>query len=424
MSPISLLVPLCFAAGPLTIDAAVERALSRAPELLAAKHGERAAEKRVEQARAAYYPRISVEAGYLAKWPKNELPIDLSALQNIPGLPEVGDVDDVHHFNAGVHAGIVLFDLTRGAKVEALEQHTNAERQKTAESEASLAFQTRSTFLAALYARDVASISERSLSIAREEEARARLRQEVGTGTEVALAQSRVRRSALDAQSKRANHDLLRYRAQLGSLIGDEEIPEISGELESLVSSSSISKDRLARSPAVLRLHALRDAALASAKARSRTLVPTVSAMGKAELQYPRPMKLETGPVLSAGINLSWLVFDGFSRSAGIDEAEAQASLLDESIRATEEALSRRLIELDARRRTATADLGSARESQQQAEVYVRAAKAAVESGTGTELELNTAKNTLDQANVAVSQALFARAIVDAEELVIYGVTK
>lgn len=424
MSLISLLLLLPVSASPLTIDAAVERALGRAPELEAARHGERAASERTEQARSSYYPRLSVEAGYLAKWPKNELPIDLSALPNVPGIPEVGGVDDVHHFNAGLQAGMVLFDLTRGSKVEALEHQAQAERAKIEESAATLAFQTRSTFLAALYARDVAHISEGSLAIAREEEARAKLRQEVGTGTEVTLAQTRVRRSSLEAQAKRANNDLLRYRAQLGSLLGDDSLPELSGTLEEHGPAQARERELLKRSPVLARLGAQRAAALASATARSRTLVPTVSALAKAEVQYPRALKLETGPVLSAGINLSWVFFDGFQRSASVDEAEAQATQLEESMRATEEALLRRLIEVDAKKATAAADLQSARETQAQAEVYVRAANAAVESGTGTELELNTAKNTLDQANVAVRQALFQAALADAEELAIYGVTK
>lgn len=412
---------LAAGSGPLTIDDAVDRALVRAPELRAAQFGEDAAEQRAEQARAAYYPRVSVEAGYLARWPKNELPIELP---NLPGVPTIPEVDDIHHFNAGLQVGVVLFDLTRGAKVDALEHLASAERAKLAEAQAQLAFQTRAAFLAALFARDVAAISEASLAIAREEENRAKMRREVGTGTEVTLAQARVRRASLEAQAKRSRHELARYTEQLASWIGSAEAIEVRGDLEVLSSTASLSANALDRSPVLQRLAAMRASATSSARAKSRTIVPTVSALGKAEMSYPRNLTLEVGPVLSAGVNLSWVVFDGFLRTAGVAEAEAQASQLEESERAARETLERKLIELSARRKTASSDVESARESLVQAQVYVRAARAAVEAGTGTELELTTAKNGIDQAQIAVSQALLAAALVEAERLLVYGVSK
>lgn len=424
MLPISIAFGLCAGSGPLTIDEAVDRAILRAPELRAAQFGEDAASERAEQARAAYWPRVSVDASYLARWPKNELPIDLSALPNLPGLPTVGDVDDIHHFNAGVQLGVVLFDLTRGEKVDALEHLASAERAKLTEAKAQLAFQTRAAFLAALFARDVAAISEASLAIAKEEEHRAAMRREVGTGTEVALAQARVRRASLEAQAKRSRHELARYTAQLASWIGAAEAIEVRGDLQVLSSTASLSAEALRDSPVLQRLAAMRASAMSSARAKSRSIVPTVSALGKAELAYPRNLTLEVGPVLSAGVNLSWVVFDGFLRTAGVAEAEAQASQLEESERAARETLERKLIELDARRKTASSDVESARESLEQAQVYVRAARAAVESGTGTELELTTAKNGIDQAQIAVSQALLAAALVEAERLLVYGVSK
>src|SRR5262249_35098792 len=153
---------------------------------------------------------------------------------------------------------------------------------------------------AALFARDVAAIAKSSLQIAREEEERARLRHEVGTGTEVTLAQARVRRAGLEAQLFRAENDLERYQTQLASLIGETGKFEVQGDLEVLSSTAASSRETIERAPALVRLRAMQAASWSSARAKSRSILPTVNAFGKAEVTYPRNLELELGPVFSA----------------------------------------------------------------------------------------------------------------------------
>ena len=75
-----------------------------------------------------------------------------------------------------------------------------------------------------------------------------------------------------------------------------------------------------------------------------------------------------------------------------------------------------------ARRRTANAELSSARETRQQTEIYLRVARGAAAAGTGTALAVHTAQLGLDRAEIAVQQALLALALLRAEEQLVYGV--
>jgi outer membrane protein TolC len=416
-----LLCPLARAETSLTLDHAVSRALARAPELSAARAGRDTATHKVQKARSAYLPRARLGASYLAWWPKNELPIDLSSLP-LPVLPEIGDIDDVHHVRAGLEVGIRALDFSRGPRVDAARQTVKAADAQIREARAGLAFRVRATFLAALFSRDMQALGAESLRIARAHEKRARMRAEVGTGSQVALAQARVRVAKLEAQHRKAESELLRYRRQLASLLGlpERELGKLEGDLEALARPSG-SAGITGEHPALQRIHATREAARLSARSRSRTFLPSVDLFGKAEVEYPHVMKTEWGPRFQGGINLTWDLYDGGLRGGQVREAESRSRQLRALSRATEENLRRELVDLAARRRTADAELASARSVLEQTQLYVKVARAAVTAGTGTDLDVHQAELGLDQARINVRKALLDLALVSAETLKVQG---
>lgn len=414
-----LLAPGVAPAAPLTIEAAVARALGRAPELEALRASEAAAEARVGQARSAYHPRLGADLSYSAHWPKNELAISLPA--GLPFAITLPEVDDVHRFRAGAQVGLRVLDLSRGPRVDAARSSLASEAAKTRETAAALAYQTRATFLAGLYARDVTKIAGESLRLALAEERRAKLKAEVGTGSAVALAQARVRVASLSAQLRQAENELARYRQQLQSLLGLAALPELEGELGALAAASTPSRP-LAEAPGIEKLRAAKLAAEQAARSTSRGFWPTLSLMARAEVGYPNAMKLEWGPLVQGGVSLNWDFYDGGLRQKQAREAHAQAASAAAASQAAEESLRRKLIDLAARERTARAELESARETLAQTELYLRVARAAVEAGTGTALDVHTAELGLDRARIAVKQALLQQALVKAEAMLVHGI--
>jgi outer membrane protein len=427
LSTRSLLVLLAiptsaWAQSSLTIEQAVQRALARAPELNAARESESTAAERVGQARSAYLPRLTAEASYLARWPKNDLPIDTSKLPApFSGLLSISEIDDIHHVRAGVGVGMRVLDWSRGARLDAAKQSLGSERAKTQETAATLALQVRGTFLAALFARDLRRINSESLRLAESEEKRAKLRAEVGTGSQLVLAQTRVRVAGLRAGLRQAESELQRQRRLLASLLGlgEAALPELRGELRELA--TALPERSLTGAPVLERLRTAREAATLSARSASRTFLPTLSVIAKAEVEYPHNMRTEWGPLLQGGATLSWEFFDGGQRRAQTREAQAQARSLDELGKATEQTLRRRLIDLQARTATADADLLSAKETLEQTQIYLRVARAAVAAGTGTDLDVHNAQLGVDQAQVAIQRALLSKALARAEMLAVYG---
>jgi outer membrane protein TolC len=416
------------AAPGLSMDEAVGRALARAPELAAVRENEAAAVSRVTAARTAYWPRVAFEARYAVHWEKAKLPIDLSGLQGLAAIipnfqaPKIADIDDYHAGRVGAGASIRLLDFSRGSRVDSAQSSLAAEKARSRETAAALAFQVRASFLAALLARDLKQIAGESLKLALAEERREALRVEVGTGSQLGLAQSRVRVASLRAQLRNADNELERQRRLLASLLGADEraLPDLRGELHALA--GPLPRRGLAEVPALERLRHTQQAAEQSARSIDRTFWPTLSVTARADYEYPHAFKLEWGPLLQGGVSLGWDLFDGGLRRAQVAEARAGARGLAEQATATEESLRRRLIDVEARTRTAEADLLSAREILEQTEVYLRVARGAVAAGTGTQLDVHNAELGVDRAKVAVQQALLGKALARAEGLMVHGI--
>lgn len=420
------------AQAQVSLDEAVTLALKHAPEIRAARQGVAAADARIGQARAAYWPGAGLEVKYMARWPKTELPIDLSGLEQAlpPGAaPEIGDIDDVHHFSAGLRLGYRVFDLSRGPRVDAA-RHARATAQAgLRQADAAVAFRARATFIAALLARDLEALARVSLKVAADDLARARVAESLGSSSRLGLAQAKVRVAQLQARLTTASSEQHRLRLQLASLLGQASPPTLKGDLAELARRGPTrgkpsSKANGDRSPALEALLNRRRAALAMETSLSRAFWPTVSVAGQAEVTYPHAMKLEWGPSLSAGVNLEWRLFDGFLRSSRQAEQRAVGKGLHRQAQAETQGLERSLNDLAAQRQGAAADLASAREVERQGELQLSVARAAAASGAATHLDRQAAEVALDRARAGVSQAQARLCLISAEELRVRGVSR
>ncbi|MBK6848803.1 MAG: TolC family protein [Proteobacteria bacterium] len=421
-----LLAPagVALAAPSLTLDQAVAQAMARAPELRAAALARAEAEARLAQTQTAAWPRAVAEASYTPHWPINEI-----RLPPTPGGPTLTPraVDDVHRYQVNLSVSERLVDLSRGGREAAAREGVRQSEAAGELAAARLAFAVRVAFYGALFARDVCRIAGESLAQARREAQRAELRLAAGAGTQVGLAQARVRVAELEAELRRAEVQQARQRRVLASLLGLDAAPPLSGALELLARLGSPARSGepgLEATPPVRQLRAAQRAAAHTARSQARTFVPTLSLAATAGLRYPRALALEFGPVLEGAAVLSWEAFDSGLRRARVREGEAQALRLGAQAEATARELERELIEVEARAASASADLVSARETLRQNEVYLRVARAAVEAGTGTELDVHQAQLALDRARIAIQRALLDAALAEAQRLLVWGRTR
>ncbi|MBK8481305.1 MAG: TolC family protein [Proteobacteria bacterium] len=406
---------------PLTLERAVALALARAPELRAAALARAEAEARLAQTRATAWPRAVAEASYSPHWPINEIRLPATAAG--PTLTPRA-VDDVHRYQLNLTISERLLDLSRGGREAAAAEGVSQSAAAGELAAARLAFAVRVAFLGALFARDVCRIADESLAQARREAERAALRLSAGAGTQVGLAQARVRVAELLAERRRAEVQQVQQQRTLANLLGLATAPPLAGALEQWsgvrVAVRGAAPPREAPPP-VRQLRAAQRAAAHLARSQARTFLPTLSLAASAGLRYPRALALEFGPVLEGALVLSWEAFDSGLRRARVREGEQQAARLGAQAEATAEALARELIDVEARAASAAADLSSAREILRQNEVYLRVARAAVEVGSGTDLDVHQAQLALDRSRIAIQRARFEAALAEAQRLLVWG---
>ena len=174
--------------------------------------------------------------------------------------------------------------------------------------------------------------------------------------------------------------------------------------------------------PAVRRLQRRRQAARSLETSVSRSFWPTLSVLGKAEVEYPHAMKLEFGPLLSAGVALEWRLFDGFLRSHRAAQHRAEVRGIGRQEQAAVEQLHRRLRDLAARSGAARARLSAAKDLLRQSELQLKVARAAAQSGAATHLDRRAAELARDSAQVGVRRALMELCLIQAGELRVRGV--
>jgi outer membrane protein len=287
----------------------------------------------------------------------------------------------------------------------------------------------RAAYFAARAQRDLVGVAQETV---RNDEAHLRQVQgfvDVGTQPAIALAQTRSQLASARLQLIQADNAYAIARSQLlqamgeqGSLdfdVADDALPPVTGEegpLDPLV------EEAIAARPELASLLEQRRAEQLTRSAARGGYLPSVSARAVGSEFGSHPLDPTNGNVQnwSAGVNLSWSLFDGGLTHARVQEADANL----QSIQAQEDAL-RLSIRVAVEQaslgvRAAAASVSAADDALTNAREQLRLAEGRFQAGAGSIIELgdaqvaaSTAAATRVQAeyNLAAARAALLRAL-------------
>jgi outer membrane protein len=384
------LLALALAAAPLTMDDAVREALARRPALRAARGGAAAAEASAREARGALLPQVGLDARY--GWRRD-------------GPEGGGRSVSADSASASVSADALLFDFGRTpSRVRAARASAEAARHDAETSARDVVLEVRVAYLGVLAAEALEKVAGETL--ANQERHLAQTEAMVAAGSRAAIDLARLRTQVASARAAlvRAGNDVRVARTRLDVATGapgrgaydvvDPALPALAAEAQP---TDALFVQAVAARPELASLRASVEARSATLAAERRSLWPTLrgglSAGGAATDPALAPAWATT-----AGLTLSWTLFDGLSSRAAGDAAAAQldvsrARLDDEGQRVWEE--------LDG----AASDVASARAQLPAAEEGLGAARellgladARYREGVGSSLELADAELELASA--------------------------
>lgn len=415
----------------LSQEQAVDVALERHPALEAATRAIEVAEARESQTESAWLPRVKAEASYLLMGPVQSLTIDTGLTPPGSTAPIVISREMGSLHNAGFGASVAWRALDFGnrlVRTEAAAALVRAEQAQGEQQRAEIAYAVRAAYLAARFFQEMEATTGRSLEVAKQTERNATLQRSAGLGSDLEVARAKMRAAELDAQHTRAGQERARAEATLRLLLGlGPDAPvALSDDLRRLGMAPLPPRGPSSDSPTQQRLGALAEAAELESERLFWEWWPTIDVVGSVKYQYPKNYFENDawGGVYSAGAVWTWNVFDGDLVRRQRAEADARAAQLRAQARAADEDAERKLAEARAQQRTAEAAAASAQRTREAAQTYLRAAEASRAAGAGTDLEIDEARDSVDQAELGELKAYFEAALAHASLLLAQGKAK
>jgi len=393
----------------LTLETAVQMALTRNERSLAAEGRVSAAQARVARARSFFMPIITATGVYTRR------PFEVR--REFQGSEIV-----IQSYNAisGVAAlNLTLFDSRSIPTLRQARADRTAEQYNSADSKRRLAFEVSSAFLMTLGVDQVLEATKHRYEYARQALDAAKARYSAGLVGVHDVTRAELEYATAEMGITQVQGQVEMTYLQLSYLLGDSntitkklKIPEFllqAAEEKNLVAEQLITEAQNRR----LDLNALRYRAQAQ---HALTLEPTLrwfpSLSLNAQYRYTNESGL-TGRSTNwnAGLTLSWAVFDGFSRNADYSEQKMLAYLADLDVKS-----GLRAVDLEVRE--ALVSLTNQRASLKQAnvadEVAKRNAKEIAElyrQGLASALEVADANVSLFEAEVTLVQQRYGLAI-------------
>lgn len=381
-------------ADPLTLERAIEQALARNERAAIAGAQAEAADGRLAQARAFFFPSLSVSGQYTRR--------AFEVVRDVGGTTVT-----VQQYNAlGANAVLrwTLFDARLIPLYRAASADQRAAKLETAETRRRLGFEAAQAFLQTLGYELVEEAARRRVELTEKNLADAKARREAGLAssndvTRNALALATAQRAAVNAnglaRSARLNLGLLLDLPpeQLGGLTAPKSLFDAAKAQPDTVDGAT-----LERAPQVrLDVQAAGERTLQADALAQEPLLRLVPVLG---LTAQGRLTNETGLAgrpwdASIGVDLSWALFDGGNRYGVRDERTANARAAALNARLKERSV---VVEVE----NALVALSASRASEAQAVVAVDAAKQNAQEIA--ELYRQGLATALQQADAAQSQ--------------------
>lgn len=381
----------------LPLDEALRLALEQQPALRASRAQKHALGARVEQARAAYFPRLDAQAQVQRATANFLRSPSIAALARNPVSNKLSPADTFNYYTFGLTAQATLYDFGKtGGAVEVARAAESAQAADLASSEDAALFQVRQAYFATLAADELVSVAERATTNQARHAEQVRAFVSAGTRPRIDLTSAELNRENQRLALVRARNQRDLARVQLAQAIGlaDDDftllappadpLAEETAPLEGLVS------DTLRRRPEGARL----DAQLVSLRAQRRQAQSAYypALLAQSSFSGAKVEDIDFGFNWFVGIGLQWSLYAGGVTRAQLEESDAQAealtaqrAVLEQSIRAD---LRRERLSIgEAKERIAVADRAVALAAER-----LRLAEGRYQAGAGTILELDDAQ--------------------------------
>ncbi len=388
----------------LTLGDAVRLTREHNPKALHAREGVNAADASVTRSRSAWFPQVSVRAGYRYIDPVSAMPFNGSTMQFVPH----------DNYDARIGAEMLLFDFGRtGRSVDLAKsgRSTASHQRDMALRELSLA--TVQAFYSVLFLDEAIRVQDKEITALRQNLDHMKKRYDEGVATrfdllstEVRLAEAGNRKIDLEAQLDNRRIDLRRLcgldaKAPL-ELKGSIEVTK--ADLEATKAAAGAVEQRPELLIAMENSRAAQFRKSLAAKEGLPKIVGSAS-WGTTNGYQPDIDKMRTN--VAAGVGLELPIFTGFRTSASTREAAAMMRAAGQERIDTEQMVRAEIGKSLNDLRSSAEKVGATSLQVSQADLAARHARVRYLNGLATTLDLLDAEARLAGSELANLQARY-----------------
>ena len=384
--------------GPLTLDRAVELALRNHPLVVRAEGDVDVEGAREREAVGAWLPTLSATSG-------------LSRSSSTRYNSLTGQNVDVHSpfaYAAGLNASMVLFDgLQRIHERRAADAGSDRAEAALVHQRFQVTLLAKQAFYDVIHATELERMAESQVERARQQLDLSRERLAAGTVIRTDTLRATVERGDAELSLLAARAQRAAAEAALGRLIGAEEPVRVAIDSSLFamppIDTTAVRSEALTGSPAIASSQAEWRASSARLGVVRGDRFPRISASFSTARTGTAIAALN--PSWSLGFFVSWSIFDGFTRDAGIAEALAEERTAEATATDAAREVSVRVTELLAALATARARLEIAMASREAGAEDLRVQQERYRQGVGTIVEVLTAQEGLHESEAAIVDA-------------------
>jgi len=416
----------------ITLAEALRLARENNPAMVQAQQNVRVANMATLQAWGAYLPTIS-GSGSASR--------NSSQRVNQFGIPQSSSNTDNSSF--GLSANLNLFTgFQRGANRRAAEANADLNQAALVGQDYATALATKQAFFNALATQELVGVAQSNLRRSDEQLKLISEKLRLGATTRADSLSASVDHGNAQLQLIQAQANALTAQANLARAVGVEgmiaAVPDTALEVRvPALDTATLRSEALAGAPAIVQAQAGVTAARASLAASRAPLMPTLS-LGASQTWAGAQLPWAAAPLnrviagtdtsfirnprytgtWSVRLSLSYPIFNGFQREAGIVNADANVVSSQAKLRDARLGLDANLIQAFTALDAAGSQIDVARTSVAAAQENLRMQRERYRLGASTIVDLLTAEVTLNQAEVSLVQArynyLVARAQIEA----------
>jgi outer membrane protein len=421
---LTAIATVVFAGETLTLDQAVERALTNNPGLKAADAQVEAAQAGILKSRSGVLPKVTLSE----TWSKSDNPLMVLGTKLNQEIVTPADFnpavmnnpDPMSNYNTRLS---VMQPVFNGGKeyigmqqaqlaTEAAQQDRNRTRQETV-------FNVVKAYYGLLLAKEYHKVAQQSLETSTANVKLAEARYLAGAVLQSDLLRARVQLAEVAEMATRAGNSVKLAAASLNYAMGapQDSAYEVEGTLTARETEEGLDRmanEALSRRPDLLSLDRNRKNAEANVRQARSDYIPTLNLMGQTDWNSDRigGSDAKSWAVMAV---LSWNVFDGMVTTSRVREAAATVS----KVKAQEEQM-RSGVQLQVRQAYYTLEASRERiaatsSSVQEAEEGLRIVQKRYEAGMTTFVDVLGAENALIRSRTNALQALYDNNVAFAE---------